>query len=120
MTFYEMDPDYYSTFDSREAKRAAFSSSRKVVSELPVKIVTINDVFECVKHPVDLLSVDTESFDFKVLSVNNWNINRPKVIVVEMNSDENNEVYNLLKKQDYDLIYYNGTNGIWVDVTLSI
>lgn len=118
MTFFEMEPDYYSTFDPLEAKRAAFSTSRKVVGELPVKIVTINDVFDYVKKTVDLLSVDTESFDFKVLSANNWQKNKPKVIVVEMNSDENNRVYNLLKKQGYDLVYYNGTNGIWVDITV--
>lgn len=115
MTFYEIDPDCYSTFDPEAARSTKFSSSRKVIAELPVKIVTINDIFALCKQPVDFLSVDTENFDYKVLSVNDWSRNRPKVIVVELNHDENNEVYKLLRQQNYDLIHFNGTNGIFVD-----
>lgn len=120
ITFYEMEPDYYSTFDDKEAKKASFSSSRKVVAKLPVKVITINEIFEMCNREVDFLTVDTESFDYKVLSVNDWNKNRPKVIVVELNHDEDNRVFELLKQQAYDLIYYNGTNGIFIDKTSDI
>ena len=119
MTFYEIEPDCYSTFDQKAAESTKFSSSRKVVAELPIKIITINDIFELCKQPVDFLSVDTENFDYKVLSVNDWSKNRPKVIVVELNHDEDNNVYNLLRRQKYDLIHYNGTNGIFVDEEFS-
>lgn len=118
MTFYEMDPDYYSTFDAQEARKATFSTSRKVIAELPVGIKTINDIFALCSQPVDFLSVDTENFDYKVLSANDWNKNRPTAIVVELNHDENNQVSSLLQQQKYALIFFNGTNGIFVD-TLS-
>ena len=114
MTFYEIDPDCYSTFDPKIAKMTKFSSSKKVIAELPIKIITINEIFELCKQPVDFLSLDTENFDYKVLSVNDWSKNRPKVIVVELNHDEDSKVYELLKQQMYELIFFNGTNGIFV------
>jgi FkbM family methyltransferase len=114
MTFYEIDPDCYCTFDPNEAKKTRFSSSKKVIAELPVQVITINDVFKSCKRPVDFLSIDTENFDYNVLSANDWSRNRPSVIVVELNHDEDNKVYDLLRQQKYELIFYNGTNGIFV------
>lgn len=114
MTFSEIDPDCYSTFDQKAAKMTRFSSSKKVIAELSVKIITINEIFSLCKQEVDFLSVDTENFDYKVLSVNDWNRNRPKVIIVELNHDENNQIYNLLTQNKYNLIMFNGTNGIFV------
>jgi len=115
MTFYEVDPDVYSTFDENEAAKTRYSSSKKVVNKIPINITTINNLFDMSKQKIDLLSIDTEGFDYKILSMNNWSLNRPKSIVVELNHDENNSVYNLLTDNKYELIYYNGTNGIFVD-----
>jgi FkbM family methyltransferase len=114
ITFYEIDPDCYSTFDQQTAMKTKFSTSKKVIAELPIKIVTIHDIWSRCEKPVDFLSVDTESYDYKVLSVNDWSRNRPRVIVVELNHDENYQVYDLLKQQQYHLLLFNGTNGIFV------
>jgi FkbM family methyltransferase len=115
MIFYEVDPDVYSTFDENEAAKTRYSSSKKVVNKIPINITTINNLFDMSKQKIDLLSIDTEGFDYKILSMNNWSLNRPKSIVVELNHDENNSVYNLLTDNKYELIYFNGTNGIFVD-----
>jgi FkbM family methyltransferase len=115
MTFYEIDPDCYSTFDPDAARKTRFSSSKTITAELPVRIITMNDVFELCTQPVDFMSVDTESFDYKVLSANDWSKNRPKVIVVELNQVDSHALYQLLRRQAYELIFFNGTNGIFIE-----
>lgn len=44
---------------------------------------------------IDILSIDTEGYDYKILSNNDWSNYKPKVIITESNSEE---VYNLLSK----------------------
>jgi len=115
MVFYEIEPDCYSTFDENIALMAKYSRNKKVVNKISIKVVTIHDIFATCGRHVDLLSIDTEGFDYKVLSTNDWVVNRPGVIIVELNHDENDSVHNLLVNNNYGLILYNGTNGIFVD-----
>ena len=114
MLFYEMIPDCYSTFDAKNAMKAMYSTRRKVVSETRIPIMTINEIFALHEGVVDFLSIDTEGFDYKVLSVNDWKRNRPFAIVVELNQDIKNRIYDLLIDNGYHLVHYNFTNGIFV------
>jgi len=115
MIFYEIEPDCYSTFDENIALMAKYSRNKKVVNKTGIKVVTIQDIFAMCDRHVDLLSIDTEGFDYKVLSTNDWGKNRPGVILVELNHDEDDSVHNLLINNNYALILYNGTNGVFVD-----
>lgn len=114
MVFYEFSPDVYSTFDKKSAMKAKYSKNKKIISEITIKIMTINEVFSLHRGRIDFLSVDTEGFDYKILSGNNWETNRPAVIMVELNHDTNNNIFNLLTKKNYHLVFYNFTNGIFV------
>ena len=84
-----------------------------------VKTRTLDYVFK--KHlknrKIDLLSVDAEGFDLNVLKSNNWEIYRPKVVVVECNKNVI-EIKKFMNKHDYIFVYSNHINAIFINYKL--
>jgi len=111
MTFYIMSADALSTFD----RQIAMNSSEKVIAERTVHVEPLASVFqEYLTTDLDFLSVDAEGYDLQVLRSNDWRIFRPRVLMVETNTNGLN-VVSFLKRVDYTLIFSNGTNGIFVE-----
>lgn len=64
---------------------------------------------------VDFLSVDAEGYEYEILSSNDWVSYRPTALVVELNQDKDGTIIEHIRSINYILVYYNGTNGIFVD-----
>ncbi len=71
---------------------------------------------------VDLLSIDTEGMEMTILDSNDWNVFRPKVIIVEVidyeTKKKHTEVIDYLVSKDYRLVCDNSINAIFLDKKL--
>ncbi|QNM86257.1 FkbM family methyltransferase [Polaribacter pectinis] len=91
-----------------------------------IDTLTLNEIIEEHKvSKIDLLCIDVEGHDFKVLQSINLKKYRPKLIVVEMldNFDFKNlsesEIFSYLKENNYKLVGYLIANGYFIDETLN-
>ena len=85
MDFYAFKQDTYSTFSKTEAedyKKIGY----QLKAVVPVPVEPLKDIFfkYAKDAPIDLLSVDTEGWDFEALKSNNWGKFRPKIVIVEV------------------------------------
>jgi FkbM family methyltransferase len=86
-----------------------------VKKELLLEMTTLEDILDTYSNnfsEIDFLSVDVEGLDYEVLKSNNWNKYKPKVIVVEINCVDiedvkEEKIYALLTSQGYILIAKN-------------
>ena len=86
-----------------------------VKQELLLEMTTLEDILDTHSNnfcEIDFLSIDVEGLDFDVLESNNWEKYQPKVIVVEINCSnieniKDNEIYKLLTKQGYIVVAKN-------------
>lgn len=117
LTFYELAPNTLSTFNKKSALESIKNEGAKIVSETLVKIISLTELFKTTvpDTKVDFLSLDAEGYEQEILTSNDWKIYRPVAIVIELNQDRKGNVFYFLKKQGYILVYFNGTNGIFVD-----
>jgi len=91
MKFWLFSDPLVSTFSEQDAKKwmemRAGETWITLLGTQQVPVTTLRAVLE--QHlpkdvPVDVLSVDTEGFDFQVLRSNDWERCKPRVIVVEV------------------------------------
>jgi len=124
IAYYEVIGTGLSTCDVHEADRAAAKGFE--VARHPVTAVTLRAVLEeAAPAVIDLLKVDVEGFELKVLSSNDWSQFRPKVIVVEATYPESPQrredgvdVY--LAGQGYRRVYFDGLNDFYVELTFQL
>lgn len=69
---------------------------------------------------IDFMSVDVEGLDFEVLSSNNWNKYRPKVIITEcftggIESLCTNKIYKLMNDVGYTFFCNSPTNAVYIE-----
>lgn len=111
LTYYQFDEPALNTFDYEIVK------SR--LARTPYKLKTTSEV--CVKRldailaehlpentKIDFISIDVEGFDFAVLKSNDWDLYRPKCVLVEMLNASfedamRGEIYQFMKNQKYAL-----------------
>lgn len=82
--FYVFNESTLSTFDKDSSvEYQKMGHSLKKVVRIPV--VSLMDIYhENLKgQEVDILSVDTEGFDMQVLESNDWNVFRPRFVILE-------------------------------------
>lgn len=117
LTFYELTPNTLSTFNKNAALHSVDKEGAKIVSETAVKVISLAELFSTIipERQIDFLSLDAEGHEHEILASNDWKLFRPVAIIVEVNQDMEGRVSNLLIDQGYILIYFNGTNGIFVD-----
>lgn len=60
---------------------------------------------------IDFLKIDVEGLEYKVLAGNNWDMYKPKVVIVE---NTPGEWMQLLKKKHYSNIFFDGLNQYFV------
>lgn len=125
MIFYSFRSKPISTF-SKESAELFKGYGYVIEKELPVRIDRLDNVLS--KHlngkSVDFLSIDVEGLDLEVLKSNNWDKFRPTLICVECirhSPDEvvidsvENEMESFFKKIDYEKVYRNDMNSIFMD-----
>jgi len=83
---------------------------REVEIQPTSKILSDNG---CPKN-IDLMSIDVEGFEDKVIKGINFNIHTPSMMVIEINVISLDEVSNLLPKE-YEFIKSDNLNAVWVN-----
>jgi len=115
LKFYVFDDNMYSTFSKDDAEKNV-ADGKKMMSIIDVKVVTLKALLDNTKSiqgkTIDLLSVDTEGFDFEVLKSNDWKKYKPKVICVE-GHEHIEKIDDFLKDKGYKCIYRQ-TNSIFI------
>jgi FkbM family methyltransferase len=113
--------DCFSTIDANAARRSELASS--VVSKTSLTTTTIDRILSKVpeefKH-VDLLSIDVEGVDVKVLKSIDYRIIRPKVIIIEdwdfaYSTLSENEIVRFLREKGYVFYSYFALNLIFLE-----
>jgi FkbM family methyltransferase len=109
LKFFEIIPDFFSTFDEDRANLLVKSGSI-LISTYDVEVWTLKDV--CLKlipeTQIDFLTVDTESFDLQVLKGNDWTNIRPKLISCE--NGDSHDISSFMKSVGYESIKQLGCN----------
>jgi len=117
--FYELARHEFSTFSQSEYEmRIAHGHRLRRAALKPVlRLATILESYRPPGRPrFELLSVDTEGWDEQVLRSNDWQRFRPRLIVVESNTDEARagaQAY--LQSVGYELVKTFEINGIFRD-----
>jgi FkbM family methyltransferase len=86
LTYYEFDEPALNSFSLPLSQERIKTSSYKIIAETQLKTQTLAEVLD--KHlppeqKIDFLSIDVEGLDYQVMSSNNWDKYKPKVILVE-------------------------------------
>jgi FkbM family methyltransferase len=108
---------------SSMAQAVIKSGQSKLIKKVKVKTRTLRSIFSEYLHndsSVDLLNVDVEGFDLKVLKSNDWRKYKPKVIVVEdagglsLKEADRGDISKFLRKKGYELRSKIGDSLIFV------
>ena len=120
LPFYILSADTLSSFSFRDAKRNCKVFKERIVETINIPIHPIVQIFE--KYvggkKIDLLSIDVEGFELGILESNNWDRYRPHIILIELHH-HTRDILAYLEKNNYNLVYKNSTNGIFMDVTVA-
>ena len=82
LTYYEMNGSGLSTCDAEQA--TAYQTSGRSVMPSNVPVTTLSNILtEAGENRINVLKVDVEGFEEKVLNGNDWDRFRPDVVVVE-------------------------------------
>ncbi len=118
LTFYEVVGTGLSTCDPEEARRAAAKGFRVV--DYQVEADTLCNILEqACPPPIDLLKIDVEGFELKVLRSNDWARFRPTLILAEATYPESptrrpDELTPFLAGKGYRRVYFDGLNDYFV------
>ena len=123
LIFYQFMPDALSTFSKKTADSYK-TQGYDFVGTARVDVETLSDIFKKYigKNSIDLLSVDVEGFDLKVLEGNDWNRFKPKIVCIEsvehdisgLNNKERKDIDKFLSSKGYEKRFDNNLNSIYV------
>ncbi len=109
--FYMFDEPAYNSFNPSTAEFCASRGFPKLVEKRKIPVYTLGQILDKYLPPgkqIDFLTVDAESWDFKVLASNNWERYKPQVVVVEDGKDAQSAqvspIGELLMKNGYLLL----------------
>ncbi len=117
LTFYELEYPTLSTFDEQTANENAQKFQVPITATYAVQVKPLTEVFA--QHlpqgtVVDFMSIDTEGFEMQVLQGNNWQLYRPRLVVLEFGRDLN-EIHALMVQNQYALVCKNHVNAFYLD-----
>jgi len=86
LTYYEFDEPVLNSFNAPLSQERVATTNYKIIAETQLKTQTLAEVLD--KHlppekTIDFLSIDVEGLDYQVMSSNNWDRYKPKVVLVE-------------------------------------
>jgi len=126
MVFYVMSNYGLSSF-SRESVEDAIAKNpeNRVEKEITVPVVGINTLLEKYFTDVglDVLSIDAEGIDEKILAALDYEKYRPKIIIVEtieyapwiVVEQKRGEIMDIMKQKGYVEFAFTGVNSIFID-----
>lgn len=108
LEYYEFESSLLNSFSNEHVKKSDLSSSVANVKKMPVK--RLSTALERIgfNQSIDFLSIDVEGLELNVLKGNNWDLYRPRYIILESHKplleDLNSEISIFLNERDYTLI----------------
>jgi len=119
LQYFMFHSSFYNTFNEAKVEKIKQYSPLRGIKN--IKTVPLSMLLQELDIPdIDFLSCDVEGMDINVLSSNDWEKWRPKIIITEYFHDgidkiKQNEVYRLLTGHKY--IYYcnSATNAFYID-----
>ncbi len=109
MNYYMFSESSMNTFSSNFIEKNNLVD--KIVKKIEVPVYSLKDILS--KHVkstdrLDFFDIDVEGFDLEVLKTNNWDLYRPKVVVIEtdlsIKEDLNSEIVKYLETKNYRLL----------------
>lgn len=111
MTFFIFDDPALNTFDE-ELAHTRNSETYSIIAQTKIKTTTLSNIL-LQNMPsgkdIDFMSIDAEGFDLEVLKSNDWELFRPKCILIEsinleIESLDKSEIYRYLSDRKYQII----------------
>jgi FkbM family methyltransferase len=125
VTFHISSDDLVSTADTETYEK--WSKKWNFEKEEVIKTRTLNSVLDeklADNQIIDVLSIDVEGYDFKVLRSVDLDVYRPKIIVIEihdldlLSSDSTqNDIIKYMSENGYILKHYANINAYFIDPT---
>ncbi|RTL55839.1 MAG: FkbM family methyltransferase [Sphingobacteriales bacterium] len=125
MKYYMFSDPAINTFSEEQAQKIISEGKYKFlkVKDIPTyPLSTILDKFISNKNLIiDFMTIDVEGFDLEVLKSNNWDLYRPKFILVESHNAslhdlDNDKIFLFLKKNNYAIFAKTVYTFIYKDV----
>jgi hypothetical protein len=111
LTYYFFDEPALNTFDAALVKSRLATTPYKVVRTSDIPVERLDHILG--KHlpldiEIDFLSIDVEGLDFAVLKSNDWQLFRPKCVLVEaletsLEDAMHGDIFLFMKNQGYEL-----------------
>lgn len=117
LIFYELHPSSLSSFDEEKVEDAIKRFGARIKAKVPVVVKTLAEVVEqhAAGRQIDLLTIDAEGLDLRVLRGLDWSKTKPALIVCEHDDRESQgDACNFLKGHGYRLLRTMGCNDIFV------
>ena len=119
LTYYEISGSGLSTCDVEQAAAYQTSGYRVVPRKVPVTTLS-NILSEAGANHINILKVDVEGFEEKVLNGNDWDRFRPDVVVVEATYPESpirrpTEIPNFMEQRGYRHVHFDGLNDFYLE-----
>ena len=87
LEYYKFDEPALNTFDFQVVNDRVLNTEYKLLSKISVPVRPLSSILDeylCNQISIDFITIDVEGFDFDVLISNNWDIYRPKFVLIEM------------------------------------
>jgi FkbM family methyltransferase len=123
MTYYQYDLDVINSFDFNSSEKLAKELNANLIKSTSVQIYRLEDIlskYVPMGKTIDFLSIDTEGHEEKILKSNNWNIFRPKFVLLEIHNFDNlvplnSNIVNYMVSNKYKLVSILGHNCLFED-----
>lgn len=112
LTYYEFNEPALNGFSEELSKDRDGLRNYKIINQLEITTHRLDDVLKNLKNEIpteiDFLSIDVEGLDFEVLQSLNFNVYKPRVILIEILTSNlediaKHEIADYLKKFDYEI-----------------
>jgi FkbM family methyltransferase len=124
LTYYRFNEPALNTFSEKIMEQHSENPLFYVVEQHQIEVFPLAQILE--KHlpseikSIDLLTIDVEGLDLEVLTSNNWDKFRPKIIVVEsfitdLEQLQDCPIYCFLKEKNYQIVSKLHNSSIYKD-----
>lgn len=119
VTYYEVEPAELSTCD--EAQARAHAARGRAARPRAVPVATLAAILEDTdRRQIDVLKVDVEGFEEKVLGGNDWQRFRPSVVLVEATYPESRQrrptkIRGFMEQRGYRHVHFDGLNDFYLE-----
>ncbi|RZK27237.1 MAG: FkbM family methyltransferase [Flavobacterium sp.] len=127
LTYYIFNEPALNTFDKVEAGKKDGKNGYTILRKIKVNVLPLAEILDqylAPTDPIDFLTIDVEGLDFEVIQSNNWNVYRPKVVLIEelrnIQGENNNKISAFLVEKGYELIAKTYNTLIFKDTSYNL